>query len=81
MDNKEIRLRIVEVMVPKASQVGITNPSEIIKKCAELEDYVLSSAKVSEDSLTSQPRKQSRTPRKGKASPDTSEQPAPAHVG
>lgn len=81
MDNKEIRLRILETLVPKASQVEVTNPERIVRLATELEQYVLGSKEASEDSPTSQTRKGRGTPRKGKASPNPDENPAPAHVG
>lgn len=81
MDNKETRLRILEVLVPKASQIEITNPERIIKMATELEHYVLGSDKASGDSPNPQTRKGRSTPRKGKASQQPDETPAPAHVG
>lgn len=79
MDDSEVRLRIIEQMIPKASQVGITNPQVIIDACSQFEKYVIGSD-VSEDSLTSTTRRR-RSPRKGKAENDENEPQTPAHVG
>lgn len=56
MEEREIRLRIVEAMIPQASRVGVTDPTAIIESCAQLEKYVLDSLKR-EELPTSQPRK------------------------
>lgn len=79
MDKQEIRLRLMEQMIPKASQLGIMRPEILIDSCSQLEKYVIGS-EVGEDSLTSQARKK-RGPRKGKAENAESEQQTPAHVG
>ena len=79
MTNQEIRLRILEQMIPKAAQVGITKPEMIIESCSQFEKYVLGSDE-GEDSLTSKPRRR-RGPRKGKADNDFDEDQTPAHVG
>ena len=41
MDKSEIRLKIVEVVVPQATRVGVLEPEYIIKTCSQLEEYVL----------------------------------------
>lgn len=63
MDEREVRMRIVEVMVPKASQVGIMNPQVIIDSCAKLENYVLQSHEGETQPDSPQPKKRGR-PRK-----------------
>lgn len=41
MDNKEIRLRIVEAVIPIASRVEINSAEKMVDKCKELEKYVM----------------------------------------
>lgn len=41
MDKVEVRMRIVEVLVPQATRVGIEQPEYLIKACTQLEEYVL----------------------------------------
>lgn len=79
MQVEEIRLRLLEQMIPKAAQVGITKPETLIESCLKFEQYVLGSD-GSEDSLTSTPRKK-RGPRKGQVENASSEDKTPAHVG
>mgnify|MGYP001048052596 CR=1 FL=1 len=43
MDKTEVRLRIIEAVVPQATKVGITEPEYIVKTCSTLEEYVLGS--------------------------------------
>lgn len=63
MDDREIRLRIVEVVVAKASQVGIVKPELMIETCTQLENYVLGS-KQGEEQPTSPPVKRRGRPPK-----------------
>lgn len=37
----DVRLRIIETLLPMASRHGISNPDEIIEKASILEKYVL----------------------------------------
>ena len=41
MDDKEIRLRIVEAVLPIASRVEIQSDELLTKKCEELEKFVI----------------------------------------
>ena len=41
MDNSEIRLRIVEAVIPIASRVEINSAEKMVEKCKELEAYVM----------------------------------------
>jgi len=63
MDDNEIRLRIVEAVIPQASRVALTDSEIITKTCTELEKYVLKS-KTSERKSNSQPKKVTAKPRK-----------------
>lgn len=53
MDNEEIRLRIVEVVVPQATRVGMMNPQNIQDTCSHLENYVIGSASQGDEPKTS----------------------------
>lgn len=68
MLKEEIRLRILSLMIPKASQLGITDPEIVIGACSQFEKYVVGSDfdDVSEDSLTSITQRR-RGPRQGKS--------------
>ena len=63
MDNSEIRLRIVEAVLPQASAVGLSDAQIIIKTCTGLEKYVLKS-ETSGKKSNPQPRKVTAKPRK-----------------
>jgi hypothetical protein len=43
MHEPEIRLRIVETLMPIASKVQVTNPESLIETCSKLEKYVVGS--------------------------------------
>lgn len=57
MDKSEIRLRIVEVMVPQATRVGVLEPEYIVKSCSQLEEYVLGVKETGEESDSPTTRK------------------------
>ena len=40
MEIQEIRLRLIEVMLPVCSRFDATDPCELIKKLSKLEEYV-----------------------------------------
>lgn len=67
MDKSEVRLRIVEVLVPQATRVGIEQPEYIIKACTQLEKYVLD-LKEDENQPDSSPAKKANRPAKGTGS-------------
>jgi hypothetical protein len=57
-DDHEIRLRILEAVLPQATRVGLEEPDQIVKVCTRLEKYVLDSAQIGEklsDSPTKRP--------------------------
>jgi len=62
MIDRELRLRIAEVVIPQASRVGITEPSYIVKTCKEIEKYVIGRENSSE-LLDSQPKRKGRKPK------------------
>jgi hypothetical protein len=70
MDEREIRLKLVEILVPHATKVGMTEPDRIIKTCTELEKYVLDS-KQSERLPDSQAKRPVGRPPKGTSIPET----------
>jgi hypothetical protein len=57
-DLHEIRLRILEVVIPQATRVGLGEPDNIVTVCTHLEKYVLDFAQIGEklsDSPTKRP--------------------------
>jgi len=63
MDEREIRLRIVEAVIPQASRVAMQDPVSIINTCTTLESYVLDSKK-GETLPDSPPRRKTGRPAK-----------------
>lgn len=63
MDKCEIRLRILEVLVPRCAQSGITQPSFIIDACTQLEKYVLRSEQGEEQSSSPPVKRRGRPPK------------------
>jgi len=80
MDEREIRLRIVEVMVPKAAQIGIIKPETIVDSCMQLEKYVLGSQE-GEDQPSSPPAKRRGRPPKETTLTSGSQNSDPARDG
>lgn len=78
MDDREIRLRIVEVVVPQATRHAIEK-SQIVDICTQLENYVLG-LMHGEELPDSPPRKTSR-PRKEKPPTDLPAFLDPTHGG
>lgn len=80
MDNIEVRLRIVEVILPTASRYGMDHPDQIVDTCRAFEKYVLESHadEVSPDSSIK--RKPGR-PRKGQSDNDVPAFLDPTHGG
>ena len=52
MDRAEVRLRLLEVVVPTASKVGLTNSQEIVQIATRLEEYVLEGQANDRNTLT-----------------------------
>lgn len=53
----EIRLRLVEAVLPHATRVGLGEPEHIVKVCTHLEKYVLDSAQTGEKLSDSPPKR------------------------
>ena len=70
MSKDDIRLRLLEVLIPAATRYSITNPNEIIATCRILEDYVVHSANDDEGLSDSSGRNKPGRPRKGQAEVD-----------
>lgn len=60
---EEIRLRIVEAVLPAATKVGLNEPEHIVKTCSNLENYVLGLGKQGEKQPVSSPRREKKRPR------------------
>lgn len=41
MDDREIRLRILEAVLPQATRVSLNDPPVVLKACTIFEEYVL----------------------------------------
>jgi hypothetical protein len=79
MDKAEIRLRIVEVLVPQATRFSIEQPEYIIKTCRQLESYVLDLID-DESQPDSSPKRKPGRPAKGTGN-DPSGNPDPTRGG
>lgn len=66
MDEREVRLRIVEAVLPQASRVAMQDPASIINTCSNLEHYVLD-LKKGENLPDSPPKRKPGRPAKGTA--------------
>jgi hypothetical protein len=80
MDNAEVRLRILGMVIPQASRVGIQEPEYIVKTCKTLENYVLES-KSGESTSDSPTKKKPGRPRKGSSGNGLDGETGPAHGG
>lgn len=66
MDNREVRLRIVEAVLPTASRNGFSDPDRIVDICSRLEKYVVSLEPNSQGELSDPaPKRRNSRPRKG----------------
>lgn len=64
MDNKEIRLRIVEAVVPISSRVSLVG-EDIIKVCSNLEQFVVNNKEDEKDEQSpSSPVKKTGRPKR-----------------
>lgn len=63
----EIRLRILSMVIPTASKVGIAEPENLIRIASVLEKYVVESHHAGEKLPDSPTRAQQDKPRKGKS--------------
>lgn len=79
-DSISIRMRILEVVIPQATRVGITSPKTLIDSCTVFEEYVLGSQREEMKPDSSTPRK-TRRPRNETTEPTPSETPDPALGG
>lgn len=64
MDNKEVRLRILEILIPQSTRVGLTDPEVLIKKASLFENYVVGSTKIGAESDAPIEKKKTRRPRR-----------------
>lgn len=79
MNDVEVRLRIIEVILPTASRYGMDNPEQIVTTCRTFENYVLQS-QADETPDSSGKRKPGR-PRKGQGDNDVPAFLDPTHGG
>lgn len=74
MVEQDIRLKILEIVVPTATMAGINKPENIINICSHFEKYVIGSPK-SEEKSASQPQI-----RKKRSSRKATEEPTPSFL-
>lgn len=77
LNENEIRLRIVEAVIPQATRVGLVDPEAMLDTCSKIEKYVLDLDSKGEESLDSPTRRRGRKPRKGTTDETTSDNPGP----
>lgn len=80
MQVSEVRLRILEALIPQATRVGIQEPEYIVNTCKVLENYVLES-KLGENTSDSPPKRKPGRPRKGLSENEADGSNGPAHGG
>lgn len=81
-DLHEIRLRILEAVLPQATRVGLGEPDHIVKTCTQLEKYVLDSAQIGEKLSDSPPKRPPGRPSiKGTTSNESNGNPGPTTGG
>jgi len=80
MDLSEVRLRILETVIPQATRVGIQEPEYLVNTCKTLEKYVLES-KSGESTSDSPTKKKPGRPRKGTSGNGLDGETGPAHGG
>ena len=56
-DIHEIRLRILEAVLPQATRVALGEPEHVVTVCTHLEKYVLDSAQIGEKLSDSPPKR------------------------
>lgn len=57
VDLHDVRMRLIEVVVPQASRVGLGEPDNIVEICTRLEKYVLDSQSTGERLSDSPPKR------------------------
>lgn len=62
LDPQEVRLMLLDMLIPQASMYGIQNPETIVEKACVLEKYVLPSAKISDIKPESLPQRKIKKP-------------------
>lgn len=82
-NNEEIRLRIVEAVLPNATRHGFSDPDKVVEICSRLENYVVSSKPKDSGNLSDpQPsRRKSRPPKETTETVDTSKSVDPTNHG
>lgn len=48
MSGDEIRMRLIEALLPSASKAGLTNPQDIVKTATTLEQYIVGTPAASQ---------------------------------
>lgn len=73
-NNEEIRLRIVEAVLPNASRHGFSDPNKVVEICSRLENYVVSSEPRNSGKLSDpQPSRRKSRPRSEKETTETAD--------
>lgn len=71
MSPADVRIKLLELLIPTASRMGMTDPTQIIESCRKLESYVIESQPQVEGTPDSTAKRQSGRPRKEKPEPAT----------
>lgn len=80
MPDQDIRLKILEIVIPTATRVGINKPENIIEICSHFENYVIGFQK-SEEKSASQPQIRKKRSLKKATEEPTPSFLDPAHSG
>jgi len=80
MPDRDIRLKILEIVLPNASKVGISKPENIIEICSHFEKYVIGFQQCEEKSASQPQTRQKRSSKKATEEPTPSFL-DPAHSG
>lgn len=52
MDRAEVRLRLLEAVIPTASKVGLTNSQELVQIASTMEEYVMEAEPEGRETLS-----------------------------
>lgn len=80
MLDQEIRIKVLGIVLPTATRVGINKPENIIEICSHFEKYVIGFQKTEEQSASKPQTRQKRSLKKATEEPTPSFL-DPAHSG
>lgn len=74
MREQDIRLKILEIVLPVSTRVGINRPESVVEICSQFEKYVIGFPKSEEKSASQPQTRQKRSSKK------TTEEPTPSFL-